>query len=43
LPCRRAQVAADGQRTLALPPTDINAGWSMTIVINWPTLLKNRR
>jgi eukaryotic-like serine/threonine-protein kinase len=36
-------VASDGQRILALPAADDNAGPSMTVVVNWPTLLKNRR
>jgi len=33
-------VAPDGQRILALPPTGDNAASSMTVVVNWPTLLK---
>jgi len=36
-------VASDGQRILALPPADDNAEPSMTVVVNWPMLLKNRR
>jgi len=37
------EIAADGQRILALPPADDTAGPAVTIVINWPALLKNRR
>ena len=33
-------VAPDGQHILALPPADDNAASSMTVVVNWPTLLK---
>ncbi len=33
-------VAPDGQRILALPPARDNAASSMTVVVNWPTLLK---
>ena len=36
-------VAADGQRILALPPAGNDSAPSMTVVVNWPMLLKNRR
>jgi hypothetical protein len=36
-------VTADGQRILALPPASGDGEPSMTVVVNWPTLLKNRR
>jgi dipeptidyl aminopeptidase/acylaminoacyl peptidase len=32
-------VGSDGQRILALPPASDDAGTSMTVVLNWPTLL----
>ena len=33
-------VAPDGRRILALPPAADKAASSMTVVVNWPTLLK---
>jgi eukaryotic-like serine/threonine-protein kinase len=33
-------VAPDGKRILASPPAGDNAASSMTVVVNWPTLLK---
>jgi eukaryotic-like serine/threonine-protein kinase len=36
-------VASDGQRILALPPASDDAAPSMTVVVNWPTLLKKGR
>jgi Tol biopolymer transport system component len=33
-------VAPDGQRILALPPAGDDAAPSMTLVVNWPTLVK---
>jgi hypothetical protein len=36
-------VAPDGQRILALPPAGDDAAPSMTVVVNWPTLLKKAR
>jgi Tol biopolymer transport system component len=36
-------VAPEGQRILALPPAGDDAAPSMTVVVNWPTLLKKRR
>jgi Tol biopolymer transport system component len=42
-PLRQARifdVAPDGQRILALPPADDDAAPSMTVVVNWPTLVR---
>jgi Tol biopolymer transport system component len=36
-------VASDGQRILALAPANDNGEPSMTVVVNWPALLKNPR
>jgi eukaryotic-like serine/threonine-protein kinase len=36
-------VAPDGQRILALPSAGDDAGPSMTVVVNWPALLKSGR
>jgi hypothetical protein len=36
-------IAPDGQRILALPPAGDDAGPSMTVVVNWPMLLKKAR
>jgi Tol biopolymer transport system component len=33
-------IAPDGQRILALPPVDDDAAPSMTVVVNWPTLVR---
>jgi hypothetical protein len=33
-------VAPDGQRILALPPAGDDATPSMTVVVNWPTLVR---
>jgi dipeptidyl aminopeptidase/acylaminoacyl peptidase len=36
-------VTADGQRILALPPAGSDSAPSMTVVVNWPMLLKKGR